>query len=248
MILQVEGLTKRFNGLVAVNDLSFHVDEGEILALIGPNGAGKTTVFNLISGLLRPDAGRILFDGQDVTHWTPEERAHRGIGRTFQVMQPFGELTVLENLMVGALYGRGRPRSLGAARAHAEAIGCLVGLGPLLDRPAANLGVADLKRLELGRALAMDPRLLLLDEVLAGLSPTEALEAVETVHRIRNRGVTILLIDHVMHSVRALADRVVVMNFGQKLAEGTFDAVASNPQVVEAYLGVEDGLADAPGR
>jgi branched-chain amino acid transport system ATP-binding protein len=241
VILQVQGLTKRFDGLVAVNDLSFHVAEGEILALIGPNGAGKTTVFNLISGLLRQDAGRILFDGQDVTHWTPEERARRGIGRTFQVMQPFGELSVLENLLVGALYGRARMGSLRAAREDAEAIGHLVGLGPLLDRPAAGLGVADLKRLELARALAMHPRLLLLDEVLAGLTPTEAREAVEMIRRVRERGVTILLIDHVMHSVRALADRVVVMNFGQKLAEGTFDAVTSDPRVIEAYLGAEDG-------
>jgi len=240
MILQVEGLVKRFDGLVAVNDLSFHVAEGEILALIGPNGAGKTTVFNLISGLLRPDAGRILFQGQDVTHDAPEERARRGIGRTFQVMQPFGTLSVLENLLVGALYGRAHPRSLRAARAHAEAIGRLVGLGPLLDRPAAGLGVADLKRLELGRALAMDPRLLLLDEVLAGLLPTEAREAIQMVRRVRERGVTILLIDHVMRSVRALADRGVVMNFGQKLAEGTFEEAASDPRVIEAYRGAED--------
>jgi branched-chain amino acid transport system ATP-binding protein len=244
VILQVEGLTKRFGGLVAVDGLTFHVEAGEVLALIGPNGAGKTTVFNLISGLLRPDAGRVVFDRVDITRWPPERRARVGIGRTFQLMQPFPELTVLDNVVVGVLFGRRHGTSVARARSEAEAVARRVGLADVLHRPVAGLGVADLKRLELARALATRPRLLLLDEVLAGLTPAEAVEAVQLVRGVRDEGTTVLLIDHVMRSVRALADRVVVVNFGRKLAEGRFDEVATDPRVVEAYLGAEDDAED----
>lgn len=238
-LLALEGVSKAFGGLAAVVELSLEVRPGEIFALIGPNGAGKSTTFNLISGLMLPDAGRIVFDGVEVTAAPPHHRAHMGIGRTFQLMQPFHDMTVLENVMVGELFGHRVPKSLAAARADAQEICGLVGLAALTDRPVVGLGVADLKRLEMARALATHPRLLLLDEVLAGLTPTEARQAVGTIRGIRDRGVTVLLIDHVMSSVRDLAERVAVLNFGRKIAEGSFETVARDPQVIEAYLGEE---------
>lgn len=239
-LLALDEVTKAFGGLVAVSDLSFEVRDGEVLALIGPNGAGKSTTFNLISGLLAPDRGRITFDGRDVTRLPPPVRAHLGIGRTFQVMQPFHDMTVLENVMVGELFGHGTPKSLAAARRDAEGICRLVGLDHLMDREPAGLGVADLKRLEVARALATHPRLLLLDEVMAGLRPPEVDQAVQMLRGLRRAGITLLLIDHVIRSVRDLADRVVVLNFGRKIAEGTFAEVARDPAVVQAYLGEAD--------
>ncbi len=246
-LLAVSALTKSFGGLVAVNDLSLEVRSGEIFALIGPNGAGKSTTFNLISGLMAPDQGRIVFDGTDITAAPPHGRARLGVGRTFQLMQPFHDMTVLENVMVGELFGHAIPKSLAAARHDAEAICDLVGLGSLVAREVTGLGVADLKRLEMGRALATHPRLLLLDEVMAGLTPTEARQAVTTIKRIRDGGVTVLLIDHVMSGVRDVADRVAVLNFGLKIAEGRFEDVARDPGVVEAYLGEEETAAGGPG-
>jgi len=240
-LLHLRGLTKAFGGLVAVSDLELAVDEGQIFAMIGPNGAGKSTTFNLISGLLAPDAGTITFDGRDVTPLPPNVRAHLGIGRTFQVMQPFHDMTVLENVMVGELFGHAVPKGLGAAQRDAEEICHLVGLGSLMERDVAALGVADLKRLEIARALATHPRLLLLDEAMAGLTPTEARQAIAVIRSIRDRGVTVLLIDHVMSSVRDLAERAAVLNFGRKIAEGTFEEVVRDPAVIEAYLGLEGG-------
>ena len=239
-LLVLDTLTKSFGGLSAVDDLSLAVRAGEIFALIGPNGAGKSTTFNLISGLLAPDRGRIFFDGADITRTPPHSRAHLGVGRTFQLMQPFHDMTVRENVMVGELFGHTVPKSLPAARRDAEEICELVGLGHLLDRGVTALGLADLKRLEIARALATHPRLLLLDEVMAGLTPTEARQAVASIQGIRARGVTILLIDHVMSSVRDLAERVAVLNFGRKIAEGTFETVAHDPAVIEAYLGQDE--------
>ncbi|MGH2405831.1 MAG: ABC transporter ATP-binding protein, partial [bacterium] len=177
-LLALEGVTKAFGGLVAVNDLSVDVKAGEILAIIGPNGAGKSTTFNLISGLLEPDRGRIVFNEADITATRPHERSHLGIGRTFQLMQPFHDMTVLENVMVGELFGHTVPKSLHAARRDAESVLALAGIDHLAARDVTGLGVADLKRLEVARALATHPRLLLLDEVLAGLTPTEARHAV----------------------------------------------------------------------
>lgn len=243
-MLVLEHLGKAFGGLVAVDDLSLEVAEGQIVAMIGPNGAGKSTAFNLISGLLAPDTGRIRFDGREITALPPAARAHLGIGRTFQVMQPFHDMTVLENVMVGELFGHAVPKTLAAARADAEAICTLVGIGHLAARDALGLGVADLKRLEIARALATHPRLLLLDEVLAGLTPTEAQQAVAAIRAIRASGVTVLLIDHVMSGVRDVAERVAVLNFGRKIAEGSFDEVARDPAVVQAYLGEEGGSTD----
>ena len=239
-LLELRGVSKAFGGLVAVAGLTLAVDEGQIFAMIGPNGAGKSTTFNLISGMTAPDAGRIVLDGRDITPAPPAVRAHLGIGRTFQVMQPFHDMTVLENVMVGELFGHTVPKSLPAARGDAEAICELAGIGHLMPRDVTGLGVADLKRLEMARALATHPRLLLLDEVMAGLRPTEAQQAVATIKRIRDGGVTVLLIDHVMSSVRDLADRVAVLNFGRKIAEGGFAEVARDPEVIQAYLGEEE--------
>lgn len=239
-LLALTSVTKAFGGLVAVNDLSLAVEPGEVVAIIGPNGAGKSTTFNLVSGLLAPDRGTIHFAGTDITAMAPAQRAHLGIGRTFQVMQPFHDMTVLENVMVGELFGHAVPKTLAAGRAAAEAICEQLGLAPLADQPVTALGVAHLKRLEMARALATHPRLLLLDEVMAGLTPTEARQAVATILAVRDGGVTVVLIDHVMSSVRDLADRVAVLNFGRLIAAGSFAEVAAEPTVIEAYLGAEE--------
>ncbi|HEV8353033.1 MAG TPA: ABC transporter ATP-binding protein [bacterium] len=239
-LLALESVTKAFGGLIAVNDLSLTVEPGEIVAIIGPNGAGKSTTFNLISGLLAPDRGTIRFAGADITTMSPALRAHLGIGRTFQVMQPFHDMSVLENVMVGELFGHAVPKSLAAGRADAETICAQLALTHLAARPATALGVADLKRLEMARALATHPRLLLLDEVMAGLTPTESRQAIATIRTVRDGGVTVVLIDHVMSSVRDLADRVAVLNFGRLIASGSFAAVAAEPTVIEAYLGVDE--------
>lgn len=238
-LLALDGVSRAFGGLVAVADLTLTVEEGQIFALIGPNGAGKSTTFNLVSGLMAPDHGRIVFDGRDITGMNPAARAHLGIGRTFQVMQPFHDMTVLENVMVGELFGHAVPKSMQTARADAAAMCELAGIAHLMRRDVLGLGIADLKRLEMARALATHPRLLLLDEVIAGLTPTEARQAVGVIRRIRDSGVTVLLIDHVMSTVRDLAEQVAVLNFGRKIAEGTFAQVAGEPSVIEAYLGEE---------
>ncbi|WP_299430863.1 ABC transporter ATP-binding protein [uncultured Meiothermus sp.] len=235
-MLKATGLTKRFGGVVAASEVSLEVHGGEILAVIGPNGAGKSTLLNLLSGLIRPDAGRIEFLGLDITRTVPEVRAWKGLGRAFQIVQPFLEMTVRENLMVGAIYGKpGTP--LRTAQKVVEQVIELTGLSSKADTEAGELTLLEDKRLELARALCTRPKLLLLDEVMAGLRPAEAMEAVELVKRTRASGVTVLFIEHLMPVVRALADRVVVMDYGQVIAEGRYDEVAANAQVREAYLG-----------
>ncbi|WP_426958643.1 ABC transporter ATP-binding protein [Muricoccus radiodurans] len=233
-LLRAERLTRRFGGLLAVDDASLEVPEGGLIGLIGPNGAGKTTLFALLSGFLAPSAGRVVFGGVDVTTEPPHRRAARGMARTFQIVQPFAGLTVRENIAVGA-YLRHAARAE-AIRA-AEAVAKEVGLGPMLDAQAGSLTVAGRKRLELARALATAPRLLLLDEVLAGLNPSEVRDIIPVIHAIRDRGVSILMIEHVMQAVMNLCDHVHVLASGRMIAAGPPRAVTADPQVIEAYLG-----------
>ena len=233
-MLEVAGLSKRFGGLQAVAGVALQVPEGGIVALIGPNGAGKTTTFAMVAGFIRPDAGRVVFDGSDVTGWRPDRIAARGMVRTFQITQPFAGLSVMENIRVGAFLRTGDTR---AATMRARDIGTRLGLERFLDRPAASLTVAGRKRLEMARSLATQPKLLLLDEVMAGLNPSEITEIVALVRAIRASGVTILLIEHIMQAVTALADTAYVLAEGALIAHGTPRAIAGDARVIEAYLG-----------
>jgi branched-chain amino acid transport system ATP-binding protein len=233
-MLEVRDISKSFGGLKAVDSASLDVASGEIVGLIGPNGAGKTTLFATIAGFHRPDAGAVSFEGNPITGLAPHRICAAGMVRTFQITQPFAGISVRENIMVGA-YLHTADRQL-AAR-EAEAVAALVGMRDQLDQRGADLTVAGRKRLELARALATGPRLLLLDEVMAGLNPTEIVEIVNVIKNIRASGVTILLIEHVMQAVTSLAERVYVLNQGRIIAEGTPAAIADNEMVIEAYLG-----------
>jgi branched-chain amino acid transport system ATP-binding protein len=233
-LLRVEEVCKRFGGLLAVDHASFVVETGRITALIGPNGAGKTTLFSIITGFSLPSQGRVFYRGADITGEPPHKLARRGIARTFQIVQPFAGLTVEDNIAVGSYMSRpARADALAAAGEIAQ----VVGLGELLHRPATSLTVSALKRLELARALAIEPRLLLLDEVLAGLNPSEIRDMVPVISGIRDRGVTIVLIEHVMQAVMSLADEVLVLAEGRIIAEGSPQAIVCDPRVIEAYLG-----------
>jgi len=237
-ILEVSGLTKRFHGLVAVNDVSFHVQRGEILGLIGPNGAGKTTLVGMVNGTVAPTAGDIVFEGRSVRALPAFRRAHLGIGRTFQVMKPFPGMSVLENASVGALFGaKGGERNIRRAREQARECLEFVGLGKRTAQRADALGGPDRKRLELAKALAMKPRLLLLDEVMAGLNHVEIEEVIEDIRKVRDQGISILVIEHVMKAITSLSDRVFVLHHGEKIMEGATDDVLKDARVVEAYLG-----------
>lgn len=233
-LLSIENISKHFGGLRAVSAASFAVTAQRITALIGPNGAGKTTLFAIISGFLKPDDGRIVYDGTDLTGEVPHRRARRGIARTFQIVQPFAGLSVRENIAVGSHLAHARRAD---ALAAAEEVAHSVGLGSMLDTAAGTLTVAFRKRLELARALAIAPRLLLLDEVLAGLNPAEIRDMVPVIRGIATRGVTILMIEHVMQAVMSLAEHVLVLAEGRIIAQGTPLEVAADRQVVEAYLG-----------
>jgi branched-chain amino acid transport system ATP-binding protein len=240
MMLKVEGLTKIFGGLKAVDDASLEVGEGRIVALIGPNGAGKTTLFSCIAGFQPLNAGRVIFQGKDITGWPVHEIARSGMVRTFQITQPFAKLTVHENIAVGA-YQKFHDRS--QAWEHARRVAEQVGMGAQLDQPAADLTVAGRKRLELARTLATNPKLLLLDEVMAGLNPSEIVEIIDIIRKIRASGVTVLLIEHVMQAVMSLSEHIYVLSYGKIIAHGAPHEVVNNPAVIEAYLG--RGAADS---
>jgi branched-chain amino acid transport system ATP-binding protein len=233
-LLRVESISRRFGGLLALDRASLAAEEGQIVALVGPNGAGKTTLFAIITGFLAPTEGRVLYRDDDITRQAPHLLARRGIARTFQIAQPFAGLTVAENIAIGAhLHHAAR----GKALAVAETIAAEVGLAAMLGQSAANLTVAGRKRLELARALAIEPKLLLLDEVLAGLNPSEVRDMVPVIKAIRARGITVLMIEHVMQAVMSLAEQVYVLAEGRIIAMGPPDAIAADARVIEAYLG-----------
>jgi len=234
-LLEVERVTKSFGGVRAVSEVSFNVGEGELIGVMGPNGSGKTTLFNLITGALRPDAGHIRLQGHDITGWRPHRVCGAGIARTFQLVRPFPGLTALDNVRVGLLYGRVRdPRHVAA---DAERLLTLVGLEGKTFRRAAELTLMDKKRLELARALATSPHLLLLDELMAGLNPAETETAMALIRRLQSEGVTLLMVEHIVWALMALSQRIIVLSAGEKIAEGRPDAIAADATVVEVYLG-----------
>ena len=237
MILQTEGIVKRFGGLVAVNHVSLGVEEGEIVGLIGPNGAGKTTLLNVIAGVYKPDAGIVRFKGEKITGLSPEAICRKGIARTFQISQPFPKMSALENVMVAAVFGNRAP--IQDSRAWAEEVLEFVKFPMPKDTLAMNLNTAQLKRLDLARALASKPDLLLLDEIAAGLNPAELMEVTGLIQKVRERGVTIIMVEHVMRIIMTICDRIIVLHYGQKIAEGTPEEIAEDKKVAEAYLGEE---------
>jgi branched-chain amino acid transport system ATP-binding protein len=241
LLLNLKGLTKQFGGLTAVHEVSLELEQREILGLIGPNGAGKTTLFNMISGTYLPTKGRIFFEDQDITEQPSHKIAKMGIARTFQIAKPFARLTVVDNVKVGTFL---HTKGSGFASEKARQVVDFVGLGSHADRPAQTLTTAGRKRLELARALATEPKLLLLDEVMAGLTPTESAGIVNLIRQIREAGITILVIEHVMKAIMSLSDRVAVIHHGELIAVDPPGKVAKDERVIEAYLGEEFQIAE----
>ncbi len=236
-VLKIEGLYKSFGGLMAVRDVGFQVQEGEIVGLIGPNGSGKTTILNLITGFLKPDAGRVMFRDENVTALSRSRTCQKGIARTFQLIKPFLNFTALQNVMVGRVYGHEPASSLQVAARESREILDQVGLGDKAEVLAKDLSLMQRKRLELARALAAKPYLLLLDELMAGLNPGEADEACCLIKRIRDAKITLVVVEHIVKAICDLSDRVIVLNMGEKIAEGSADEIVHNPHVIEVYLG-----------
>jgi branched-chain amino acid transport system ATP-binding protein len=239
-LLEVEGVSRYFGGVAAVRDVSFAVEAGEIVGVMGPNGSGKTTLFNLITGALAPDAGRVRIGGEDVIGLPPHRICAKGIARTFQLVHPFPGLTALENVLVGQLYGRKR-LPFSRAVAEAERLLATVGLGGKGHLPAAQLTVVDRKRLELARALATAPRVLLMDEFMAGLTPAEAGQAIALIRTLQGQGVTLVIVEHIVWALLDLSHRIVVLSAGEKIAEGPPAVVARDPTVMDVYLGTAAG-------
>ncbi len=235
-LLELKGVSKSFGGLQAVSQVSLNLEKEEILGIIGPNGAGKTTLFNTVTGFLKPDSGEIRFDGDNIVDLKPHQICQRGMVRTFQLVKPFLQLTVLDNVIVAAL---NRTKMIREAQEKAQEIIEFVGLGEKKDTLGTGLTLPHRKRLELARALATGPKLLLLDEVMAGLTPTEVDELIRLLKQVNQKGITILLIEHVMRGLMALSKRVVVLNYGEKIAEGVPGEIVKDRQVIEAYLGEE---------
>jgi branched-chain amino acid transport system ATP-binding protein len=241
-MLELDAVTKRFGGLTAVREVSLRAGPGEIVGIIGPNGAGKTTLFNVISGFFAPDEGRVLLDGRDVSRMPAHEICALGLCRTFQIVKPFGNLSVEDNVMIGALT---RLTSVSAAREEARRVVALCRLEPFAASAARSLPIGLRKRLEVARALATRPRLLLLDEVMAGLNATELGEMITLIRSLHGEGIGLIIIEHIMAAMMRLAQRIVVLHHGEKIAEGTPESIASDRRVVDAYLGEEFVLADA---
>ncbi len=239
-MLKLEHVTMQFGGLLAVNDLNLEIEKGRILGLIGPNGAGKSTAFNCVAGVYKPTKGSILFDDENVTGEKPWNLCKKGMARTFQIVKPFASMSVLENVTVGAFAITDRRDK---AEAHALEVLKLLGMENKKDQKPGALTIADRKRLEIARALATNPKLLLLDEVMAGLRPTEVDEVISIIKSLRDQGVTIFVIEHIMRAIMALSDEIVVIHFGQKICEGTPEQVASDENVIKAYLGEDYGTA-----
>lgn len=236
-LLDVESVSKAFGGVLAVNRVTFHLNQREVLGLIGPNGAGKSTLFNIITGIFKPNTGTVRFNDRDITGIAPYKICQSGIARTFQLVKPFNRLTSLENVMVGRAYGSQPARNIEQSRIESEKILAFTGLGNKRVRVAGMLSLIDRKRLEIARALATKPQLLLLDEMMAGLNPAELDDAIALVKSIRDSGISLIVVEHVMKVIMGISDRVIVLKVGEKIADGTPHEVASNRQVIEAYLG-----------